>query len=214
MTVFQGRKREYIYIYIYIRGKRGGPGDRIGFNLLWLEFQNTRWLMHIAFGSVPTSLCGRTSATTFPSPLPPPTPFLSPDLSLSPLLLSVPRLTDVNSFCHRINSRPHTQLTPLPLFSFPRVIRFKRYLCRVNRTRLLHVCIHGCHPTAGVPDARPNIESPLPGSRSCGTKSPPKWITCSRLLPLQTWREATDRWIVMACSNVRGSARRVSLDPD
>lgn len=39
--------------------RRGGPG--IGFNLLWLEFQNTRWLMHIAFGSVPSFLCSRIS---------------------------------------------------------------------------------------------------------------------------------------------------------
>lgn len=180
MTVFQGRKRRG-----NIRGKRGrGGGPGIGFNLLWLEFQNTRWLMHIAFGSVPTSLCGRTSAT-FPSI--PPLPLISrsrrpspPPLSLSPssngrkLILSSHQATAHNS--------PYSPLLPSPP-PFFWVIRFKRYLCRVNRTAMCP--LHVCHPTDGVRDGGTRISS---RRRYRSRKSvvrdeiPPKWITCSRLL--------------------------------
>lgn len=103
------------------REGRGGPG--IGFNLLWLEFQNTRWLMHIAFGSVPTSLCGRTSAT-FPSILPPPS--ISLARTNPPLPSSNGRKLILSSHQAAAHDSP-----PRP---FSRVARFKRYLCRVNRT--------------------------------------------------------------------------------
>lgn len=116
MTVFQGRKREYIYIYT--RGKRGGPGDRIGFNLLWLEFQNTRWLMHIAFGSVPTSLCGRTSATTFPSTASPHALPLARSLALtSPPLRSSSDGRKLILSSHQLTAAHTTHSPPPFLFS-------------------------------------------------------------------------------------------------
>lgn len=170
MTVFQGRKRRG-----NIRGKRGrGGGPGIGFNLLWLEFQNTRWLMHIAFGSVPTSLCGRTSAT-FPSI--PPLPLISRSRRPSPPpSLSPRRRTDVNSFCHRISVRPRTTL-PTLLFS-PPLLRFFElfgsndiyaaligrrcvpFTCVIRRT--VFVTVAPEYRVGGATD---------PGSRSCEMKS-------------------------------------------
>lgn len=103
-------------------------GQRIGveFNLLWLEFQNTRWLMHIAFGVAPSRLCSRpplpprppaSFATTLqfstmcvpywdqPSPFPPPP--------------CQPFAANVNSFCHALSGakrRPFLPPSPSRLF--------------------------------------------------------------------------------------------------
>lgn len=124
-------------------------GQRIGieFNLLWLEFQNTRWLMHIAFGAAPSRLCSR----IYP-------PFPSPSLVYHHRISSLPNsplcvplyqpryhlfAANVNSFCHALSGAKHhtppdlPQLLCLPIylylyfchFSFSRL---KRYLCHTN----------------------------------------------------------------------------------
>lgn len=94
-------------------GPKRDPG--VGFNLLWLEFQNTRWLMHIAFGFVPSFLCSRTSSSsTF-------LPFSFPVWSLALSSYTTKRfnptisilVANVNSFCHTLSGR---MLLTLDLF--------------------------------------------------------------------------------------------------
>lgn len=126
-------------------GPKRGPG--VGFNLLWLEFQNTRWLMHIAFGFVPSFLCSRTfsSSTFLPllvSRLISHSVFLYHQTILPHGLYPRRECKLILSYIKRAyaaNSRPFRTIA-----TFSR--SFKRYLCHINRISPLYAPAHECHP--------------------------------------------------------------------
>lgn len=102
------------------------------FNLLWLEFQNTRWLMHIAFGAVPSRLCSRTSSY---SPLRPRSPENFPTTHVCALLYGP--LPSLRGQCKLILScskrREASPSLPSSLANFPiPSIRLSVSLCLSN----------------------------------------------------------------------------------
>lgn len=120
--------------------------------------------------------------------LPPPLllpPFLSPDLSLSPL----PSSSDGRKLIlssHQLTAAHTTHSPPFSLFPelFGSNDIYAALIGRVSFTcaSTLVVIQRPVFLTLGPISS--HRHGPLPASRSCGTKSPPKWITCSRLLPL------------------------------
>lgn len=167
--------------------------------------------MHIAFGSVPTSLCGRTSAT-FPSILPPPS--ISLARTNPPLPSSNGRkliLSSHQAAAH--DSPPH----PSPELLGSNDI----YAALIGRSPF-HV---SRHPTALGGDGGPNISSQRHDrSRKSVVRDeiPPKWITRSRLLHpdlasnrlRQYAPDMEEDRILSACGLSKVEPRRVSLDSD